>query len=84
MSDIAWIVIGAIFLWLATVSAFIVGAYAVFKTKREPHEGFFQVSPPKGEAFNLDDPLMDEAAEPLPSLTEKMNEKFKSQMAGGG
>lgn len=73
-----WFVIGIVFGWFFTMTAFVVGAYAIFKTKREPHEGFFQVRPAKGEAFNLPDALEDEDRE-LPPLLKKMNLRFRKQ-----
>lgn len=69
--------------WLSALSGVAVGAYAVFRTKRDPHESFFGSSG-KGEAFNLDDDFSIDNVSvktTLPKPTEKANENFINQFA---
>lgn len=69
--------------WLSALSGVMVGAYAVFKTRRDPGESFFGGGG-KGDAFNLDDDFsIDDvsAKTTLPKSTEKANDSFINQFA---
>jgi len=87
MQSMQWFVWGMIFGWLATLSAFALGAFVVFKTKREPYESMFALKEPKGEAFNLEDEFADKTEpgeEPkLPSIVGRFNSRFKMQANEG-
>lgn len=61
----------------------IIGAYFVWKTKREPHDNLFQLREPKGQAFNIKEDWETE----LPKVTETPEKvaqaanKFRKQFA---
>ena len=79
MQQMPWFIYGMIFGWFATLSAFALGSYVVFKTKREPYEQMFNVGQPKGEAFNLEDDFTEKEEPKMPSIIGRFNDRFKAQ-----
>ena len=72
---------GAVF----PLAGVFLGAFMVYRTKRDPYDSFVRFKQPKGQAFNLDDGLEmtdEEGPPPLPDIIKKMNEKVKSQLGG--
>lgn len=72
---------------LSILGAMLIGAYAVYKTKREPHEPFIG-KPAEGAVFSLDD-LEDkvEAVTEQPEIIRKRNSALLDQLSareGGG
>lgn len=67
---------------LSALFGVIIGAYAVFKTKRDPYEPFFS-SGGKGDAFNLEDDytIEDSLKTTLPPETAEANNAFVDQFA---
>ena len=68
---------------LSALGGVAIGAYAVFKTKRDPYEPFFG-GPGKGDSFNIDDGFGDgETIEnpKLPKSTKEANGNFIDQFA---
>jgi len=67
-----------------SLSGVFLGAFMVYRTKRDPYDSFVRFREPKGQAFNLDDGMDMPAEEPppLPDIVKKMNEKFNSQIGG--
>lgn len=70
---------------MGTVSSLIgvmIGAYAVYRTKRDSYEPFFPTSS-KGESFNVDDDLtlVDNQTGDLDSNVSGANERFVQQFA---
>lgn len=83
MESMSWFICGMIFGWFATLTAFALGAYVVFKTKREPYDQMFSMNQPKGDAFNLEDDFEEPKETPeMPSIVGKMNSRFQEQMKG--
>jgi hypothetical protein len=53
--SVAGLLLGAFFLGaLVVLSGVALGAYVVFRTKREPHEPFMRLQSPQGEAWTDD------------------------------
>jgi len=80
------IIIGMALGGVLVLAGTIVGAYAVFRTKREPDESFLQFRQPKGKAFNLKDgfedaPDSDSVWKDLPPVVERARQRFEEQMA---
>lgn len=53
----------------------LLGAYMVFKTKREPHEPFIAMRQPVGDAFNIDQFAKEGEAENVVDLQTKIQDK---------
>jgi len=75
--------------WICTITGVALGGYLVFRTKREPHEGFFQVQPEAGEAFNLTedsggfpaDDIPIKSSAKIPDPVQRQNDAFVQQFA---
>lgn len=69
---------------MAILGGVLIGAYAVFRTKREGHESFVG-APPKGEVFSIDDwgEQFETEEEPeKPEAVMQRNNDFVDQLAG--
>lgn len=68
---------------LSALTGVMIGAYAVFKTKRGSYEPFFG-GPGKGESFNIEEDYETQempSKTALPKATEKANDSFVEQFA---
>jgi hypothetical protein len=67
---------------LSALLGTIIGAYAVFKTKRDSYEPFFPTSS-KGDSFNIDDDfsLMENETAEMPEAVKGNSERFVRQFA---
>lgn len=67
---------------LSSLIGVVIGAYAVFKTKRDSYEPFFPTSS-KGESFNVDDDfsLIDNETADMPEAVQSNSERFVRQFA---
>ena len=67
---------------LSSLVGVVIGAYAVYRTKRDGHEPFFPSSQ-KGDAFNLDDDLtlVENQTAEMPESVQSNSERFVRQFA---
>jgi hypothetical protein len=67
---------------LSALFGTVIGAYAVFKTKRDRYEPFFPTSS-KGESFNVDDDfsLVENETAEMPESVRGNSERFVRQFA---
>ncbi len=83
MEEIGWVVLAFFLGGLQTLLACALGGYLVFRTKREPHESFFENKPAQGEVGSLDEvmgPGEDEDVVPqLFAEFEQRNAEFLKQ-----
>ena len=76
------IILAFLFGAVVAIISFTIGAYAVFKTKRDPYEPFFNNG--KGETFNIEDDFgieEDPVVTGLPKATEQSNAAFLNKFA---
>lgn len=77
-------ILAFILAWICTLSGVALGGYLVFRTKREGYDPLFQVKPPEGQAFNLDDDYsFDQAPRKteIPKPVDEANSRFMEQWA---
>jgi len=69
---------------LLTLAAVALGAYVVFKTKRDPSESLFKLREPKGEVFNIEEEwekkMPDMEPPKIPPATAAAALRFRGQM----
>ena len=80
-----YILIFFIFGSLCPLLGVALGAYFVFRTKREPHESLFPGREKPGEVFNIEEEWEKEIPEAteqvIPDVIKRAGDKFRSQLA---
>lgn len=78
-------ILAFILAWICTLSGVALGGFLVFRTKREGYDNLFQVKPPEGDAFHLDDLGFDDpppaSKSEFPTEIRQQQDRFMEQFA---